>query len=312
MTFRTLKLYLRSVLPSASIKRISKMLRKREAGKRKKMKEISIARYGTYDAEELMEVLRNAGIQEGCVLFVQTSFNDMLTFKGSSIDALKALRKLVGSSGTLLMPAFTSNLFSEPPRDFDQDREPTYTGIINEMFRRTPGVIRSLHPRHSICGLGAQAETLLSGHENCQRADGPDSPFDRLRKRTDSYILTLGLSPDYVSFLHWVEDYQPEKLPFRVHKPDPVRCRLVDSRGRQLEVMDWHVADDVAAQLDSALVTRHLTSSAMRFWQLKGTDIGLYPVARLSEELLSLRDKGILHYRRSMLKRCLSALGLAK
>ncbi|GFO63836.1 AAC(3) family N-acetyltransferase [Geomonas paludis] len=297
MTLTLLKYRLRSLLPEFLVQRISKKLRKREGARRKKEREALVRRLGTFDANELVETLHRAGVTQGSILFVQSSFNDMPTFRGNPLDILNALRRAVGPEGTLLMPAYTNNIFETPPRDFLVEREPTYTGIVNEMFRRSPGVLRSLHPRHSICGAGPMAEALLGGHERCLRADGPDSPFDRLRLRPDARILTLGLPPGYISFLHWIEDFEPEKLPFRVHDPEPLLCRVVQADGSAVEVADWQVAQEVAPRMDYRGLARNLSPQAMNFFQLRGTSIALYPVDRLSQELAALRDRGIIHYR---------------
>jgi aminoglycoside 3-N-acetyltransferase len=277
-------------------KRVRRWLNKHKGRQRQAAKEAAIAQHGTFDAEELVAVLREAEVQEGSVLFVHCSFNDLYTFSGTSMDVLAALRILVGTSGTLLMPAYTSNAWSKPPRLFDVAREPTYTGLVNEIFRRTPGVIRSLHPRHSICGLGPLAKELLSGHEACVRADGPDSPFDRLRRREDARILTLGLPPGYVSILHWVEDLDPSKLPFRVHADEPITCQVRDMNGRIAMVQDWQYKKDVEARMDYERFSRYLSPSAMRHWTHKGVAFGLYDVKALAEELLVLRDRGITLY----------------
>jgi len=283
-------------LPISIKNRIRRWMNKREASRRTKLRGIAKARYGTFDGGELFSVLRESGIPEGCVLFVQSSFNDLYTFAGSPLELLATLRKLVGPSGTLLMPAFSTNCFAKPPRLFDVTREPTYTGIVNEIFRRSTGVERSLHPRHSICAEGPLAKELLSGHELCIRADGPDSPFDRMRRRDDAFILTLGLEPGFVSFLHWAEDIDPSKLPFPVHVQNPVVCQVKDVEGQILTVKDWTVLPKVAKRLDVVRFSRHLSFEAMNCWEYKGTAIGLYLVKSLAAELLMLRDKRIIHY----------------
>jgi aminoglycoside 3-N-acetyltransferase len=284
-------------LPEPVKKCVRYWLNKRKARQRKAAKEAAIAQHGMFGAEELVAVLREAGVQEGCVLFVHCSFNDLYAFSGTSIDVLTVLHTLVGNLGTLLMPAYTTNTFSKPSRLFDAAREPTYTGLVNELFRRSPGVIRSLHPRHSICGKGPLANELLLGHEACIRANGPDSPFDRLRRLDDAYVLTLGLPPGYISILHWVEDLDPTRLPFPIHADEPVLCQVRNIDGRIVVVHDLQVRSNIVARLDYKRLSQYLFPPAMRHWTHKGVALGLYPVKKLSEELLVLRDRGIIHYR---------------
>jgi aminoglycoside 3-N-acetyltransferase len=283
-------------IPEPVKKRIRHWLNKHKARQHRAAKETSIAQHGTFDAEELISELRGVGIQTGSVLFVHCSFNDLYTFAGTPMDILHALRTLLGPSGTLLMPAYTTNSASKPPRLFDVTQEPTCTGVVNEVFRRSLGVMRSLHPRHSICGEGPLAMELLSGHETCVRADGPDSPFDRLRRRDDAYILTLGLPPGHVSILHWVEDLDPKKLPFPVHAAEPLSCEVQDNDGKITVVHDWQVMNNVAARLDFSRFSHNLSPFALRYWEHNGIALCLYPVKRLAGELLALRDRGIIHY----------------
>lgn len=296
MILSKFKNIIRQHIPNKLIIRIRRWRKNRENLHRKKLRANNIARYGKFHGSELFSVLRDNGIFEGSALFVQCSFNDLHTFAGTPMELLTILRNLVGPSGTLLMPAFTSNCFSQPPRPFNVTREPTYTGVLSELFRRSSGVQRSFHPRHSICGIGPQAERLLSGHHLCDRADGPDSPFDRLRSCSSALILTLGLPPGYISFLHWIDDYEPEKLPFPIHSPVPIKCPVIDSNGNKFEVSDWQVMQDIAASLDYVAISKFLSPKAINFFQYKGVNIGIYTVTELSRELIALRDNGIIHY----------------
>jgi aminoglycoside 3-N-acetyltransferase len=221
----------------------------------------------------------------------------MLTFAGTAPQLLAMLRSLVGNTGTLLMPAYTMTSALGPDNVFDVDATPTYTGIVNEIFRRTPGVLRSVHPRHSICGIGPRAQSLLGGHERCCPADGPDSPFDRLRALDRAWIITLGLPAAYVSFLHWVEDIEPQKFPMTVHAAAPVERRVCDRSGTVRIVPDLERTPEAGSRLDLPWIASHLSSAAMRHRTHKQIDIGIYPVATLANELLALRDAGIVHYR---------------
>lgn len=213
------------------------------------------------------------------------------------MELIGTLLKVIGDKGTLLMPAYTNNSLETPPRLFDVCNEPTYTGLVNEIFRRSPGVFRSLHPRHSICGIGPNAKNLLAGHERSIRADGPNSPFDHLRKRSDSFFLTIGLPKGFLSFLHWVEDFEPEKLPFQIHEDQHVNCWVQNYSGEEFEVSDWLLKPKIAASLSLKRVFKHISSDSMRFQSYKGIKFGFYPAKKLAEELIFLRNKGIIHYK---------------
>ena len=284
--------------PLAALVRQARGWVRRNRGKKLRLqKEAALARHGAVSDAQLFDALRAAGIDEGDVLFVQASFKDMLTYEAKATHLLALLRRLVGESGTLLMPAYSTPAALGPQQVFDADTAPTYTGILNEIFRRSPGVVRSLHPRHSICGLGPAAAGLLAGHQRCAYADGAGSPSDRLRALDNAKILTLGLPPAFVSFLHWVEDVEPAKFPLPVHAPEPVERRVRLADGTTATLADHELRPGVAQRLALEPVTARLTGAAMRHADFKGIAVGVYPVKALAAELLALRDAGIVHYR---------------
>lgn len=274
--------------------RLRRWANTRKAKKLKANKLAAIAEYGKFNANELSQELHTLNISEGDVLFVQTSFGNLYTLDATPATLLSILRELVGPTGTLLMPAYTIPQ-SDEDWVFDPAREPTYTGIVNEIFRRSPGVIRSLHPRHSICGIGLQAPKLLEGHERCARADGIGSPFDKMRFLSNAKILTLGLPKGYVSFLHWIEDIAPEKLPFPVHIKKPIKLAIQSEVGK-IEILDYQIKSTVSNRLRLKNVSDNLTEKAMLYKYHKGIGIGVYPIMTLGQELSNLRDRGIIHY----------------
>ena len=296
MQLRFIARHAARVLPASVIAFLRKQRRQRAAKQRRQFRDACIAKNGCFDATELVTTLRGLGIAPGGVIFVQSSFNDMHTFSGRPVDLLNALRALVGPTGTLLMPAYTTDKPATQAAPLDIANLPTYTGIINELFRRSPGVLRSLHPRHSICAEGPLAATLLAEHENCLFADGPGSPFDRLRRRDDSLILTIGLAPGFTSFLHWIEDHEPDKLPLKVHETAAKKYHVLFPNGRTLMVSDMQVRTEVAARLDLQPVAKQLTPDVFRSISHRGIKFGLYFVKPFSDKLIALRDKGIFHY----------------
>lgn len=283
-------LLLRSV-PTNTIKWLRRKRNIWRARRREHLRKKLTNRHGTFTAVQLVSFCRYAGIQKDGVLFVQCSYNDLVTYNGTPYELLSALREIVGPQGTLLMPAYTTNMSDSPCRPFDILRESTYTGIIPELFRREDGVIRSLHPWHSICGLGPRAAELLDGHENCMYGDGPDSPFDRMRKM-NAQSLCLGMvpNPDRHSFMHWVEDIEPEKYPTKVHE-GPFDCLLQNTEGKEIRRPFYRQRPEIRKR--GWLIAKHLGASAMRVLEFHGIPLCIYSLPTLAEELLALRDRGI-------------------
>ncbi|MGB3290144.1 MAG: AAC(3) family N-acetyltransferase [Burkholderiaceae bacterium] len=296
MALNMLPLFIkRGVQRSWLVQTCRRASRQRQFQSVKNVREKSIAKNGICGPDELFEHLRSDGITEGDTLFVQCSFNNLHTFGASPLELLTVLERLVGISGTLLMPAYTEPKC--PGKIFKPANEPTYAGIVNEIFRRSPDVIRSSHTRHSICGRGPLAKEILADHETSARADGAGSPFDKIRLLPNAKILTLGLPAGYLSFLHWVEDIEPEKLPFPVSTPEPTTNMIELPNGSLASILDWPVKPSVARRLSLRRISTRLTPNCHRYYQYKGINIGVYVVAPLAEELLALRDRGIIHYK---------------
>tara|TARA_B100000686_G_scaffold320193_1_gene371608 strand:+ start:2410 stop:3339 length:930 start_codon:yes stop_codon:yes gene_type:complete len=257
---------------------------------------------GKISSQELLIELRRFGINKGDILFVQTSFNDLLTLEANPYELINTLKKLVGSQGTLLTPAYTIPKL-EKNWIFDPKLEPTYTGIVNEVFRRTPQAIRSLHPRHSVCGYGPLAKEILVGHEQCDYADGKGSPLDKIRLIPHSKILTLGLPRGFVSHHHWLEDFEPEKLPFPVHKESSDCYKVRKGDDSIVNVSDYNIKKGIALfGYDYEAIATNLSTNALTTFLLKGITICVYNMLPLSEELKALRDDGLLQYKISRYK----------
>jgi len=278
------------VLGPVAIRARGWLRRRRETAVRKR-KETAIARHGPVAPDELLGVLREGGIREGDTVFAQPSVENMPTFGGPPIALLEMLRTLVGDSGTLLMPTYTT---SDVRTDvckadylFDVNRSPTYTGVVSELLRRMPGAVRSAHPRHSIAGIGPQAAALLQSHEFCYPADGADSPFDRLRKLERAWILTLGLPPASMSFLHWIEDMELERSQKAVAAGAALEQRVRTSDGSVIVVRDVERPANVG--LNHNWVAVRLSPAAMQYFRYRQIDIGIYPAGVLAKELLALR-----------------------
>lgn len=256
---------------------------------RARMQSSFIQKHGSFTADQLVSECRAAGVKENGILFVQCSYNDLVSYTGTAYGLLTALREIVGPNGTLLMPAYSTNMYETPCRLFDVAREPTHAGILAELFRREEGVVRSLHPRHSICALGPHASELLADHHKCVYANGPDSPFDRL-SRMRAQSLCLGLRPGFHSFVHWVTDIEPEKYPVSVHE-GPFDCLLRDRDGAEM-CRPFYRHPEGRINKDW-LIARNLGPNAMRSLAFHGVSVCLYSWPELAAELLALRDRGI-------------------
>ena len=129
-------------------------------------------------------------------------------------------------SGLLLLPTHTWADWNNKDHLFDPCTEPSCVGVLSERFRRRAGVLRSLHPTHSIAGIGAPAATFLSGEERTRTPCPRHGCWGRLYD-ISARILFLGAPLRSNTFLHSVEEWHhiPDRLaahatPFRIRLPD--------------------------------------------------------------------------------------------
>jgi aminoglycoside N3'-acetyltransferase len=160
---------------------------------------------------ELRQQLIDLGVTTGRTLWVQSSWNEFFNVPLRPSEMIDLLRDLLGARGTLAMPAFPID--QDPARVFLVDRAPVYTGLLCEVFRRTPDVRRSIHLGASVCAIGPNAEFLIRDHHLTALPWGKDSPFCRLME-VDARMLGLGAGFNFMTPLHAVECLLYDEVPF--------------------------------------------------------------------------------------------------
>lgn len=175
--------------------------------------------------------LGRLGVGPGERLLVHASLRALGPVPGGAATVLAGLRLALGPAGTLLLPALSYELVTEAAPVFDVLRTPTNVGVLPEVFRRAAGTRRSVHPTHSVCAAGPEAEALLAGHEEDTTPVGPRSPFRRLAER-GGRILFLGCGLEPNTSMHGVEE--PVEPPYLYG--DPVDFTVVFASGERRTV----------------------------------------------------------------------------
>lgn len=147
-------------------------------------------------SREIAADLRSLGVMDGANLLVHSSLSSMGRIAGGADAVINALLEAIGEDGTLVMPAFTF----PPDSVFDPQTTRSTVGLIAKTFRKRNGVLRSLHPTHSVAALGPLAKHLVDGHPTAT-ALGLDSPLHRLAL-SGGYILLLGVQHTSNAMIH--------------------------------------------------------------------------------------------------------------
>ena len=180
--------------------------------------------------KDFKKQLRKLGLSNGDVVFMHSSMKALNTDKTPE-EFINDVISVIGREGTLLIPAFTwSNVNEEQPHFSARETEPC-DGLIPRRFLRMPGVVRSLHPTHSVGAFGKLAMKLISKHALDETPQGPNSPLTRLPE-FNGKILFIGDILHSCSFMHSVEEIA--QVPYVLAKKR-VRYTIEDENGAAVE-----------------------------------------------------------------------------
>lgn len=112
---------------------------------------------------------------------------------------------------------------------FDVRRSPCCVGILPELFRQRPGVVRSLHPTHSMAAYGKDAAAYIEGELDANTPCTPGGCYDRLRA-AHGKVLLLGVTHARNTFIHSVEEVL--NVPNRL-TDKPLQLTVADEAGAQ-------------------------------------------------------------------------------
>lgn len=158
----------------------------------------------SYTKEDLKEQLKEMGLRPTDTVLMHSSMKAMGDVEGGADTVLDALMEYF-AEGLLLLPTHTWAQMGSGYTVFDRDTEPACVGILPNLFRKRPGVIRSLHPTHSMAGFGREAAEYLAGEEEYNTPCTPGGCYDRLRER-NGRILLAGVTHARNTFIHGVEE----------------------------------------------------------------------------------------------------------
>jgi len=178
-----------------------------------------------YTLELLKDGICQLGILPDDTLLIHSSMKSIGIVEGEADGVLDAFSEYL-KDGLLLFPTHTWQVWNNPDDVFEVLHEPSCVGVLTELFRKRPGVIRSWHPTHSIAGLGRDAAVFLAGEERTRSPCPREGCWGRLYDR-DAKILFLGASLKTNTYLHSVEEWyeipnrlSSEPTPFTIRTPE--------------------------------------------------------------------------------------------
>lgn len=179
--------------------------------------------------QSLMLDLERMGVNPSDSVLFHSSMKAIGPVEGRADAVLDALSEYL-APGLLALPTLTWATAYQKPPVYDVLESPSLTGLLTELFRKRPGVKRSLHPTHSLAALGRDATELVSEDGLCHTPCGKRSGWHKLLER-DAKILMAGCGLTSCTFMHGVEEWC--EVPNRFEPP--VRFTVITADRMKIE-----------------------------------------------------------------------------
>jgi aminoglycoside N3'-acetyltransferase len=265
---------------------------------RKKFAPLLSAVHGRFGTEELIAELSRRLPANFEILMVHSSLDALVPmYRGNAKELLAGLIEFCGPNRTLVMPSFIMGGRSYDAaqyyatRPFDVRTTPSEVGLLTEIFRRTPNVLRSLHPTCAVCALGPRAKELTTGHHISRTGMSPDSPFGVMTRRPTAI---LGIGVEYFRCLtqvHAATHKMGDEYPIKFENIT-TQVTLIDYDGTRYT----HTLGlpDRTKKLDLTVLWSVLSKDELREWRFHGVPMFVIPEAGvLTERLIEAARKGI-------------------
>lgn len=151
------------------------------------------------------------------ILYVHSGISGVGHFRAGPESVASGLREFCD---TLFQPTHSYNYPPSPDQPapvFDAATTPSQLGLFSEMFRKMPGVIRSIHSTHSIAAEGRLAADFCAGHYEQDTPCGLGTPYSRVVHAAGAALM-FGVDFTYYTPFHTAEwesgsafAYEPEE-----------------------------------------------------------------------------------------------------
>ena len=169
---------------------------------------------------DFMTVLRSFNIERDATVMIHSGLLPFGTIEGGVAGLYECIRDALGEDITLVMPTFTLSFGTSRAWHFFRSR--SEVGALTEFMRTQNGVIRTVHPFHSVCVTGPHKKEF--SHCDNLSSFGIGSPFQVLYD-LNAYNLSIGTKFEGgATYLHHTEETR--QVPYRYYKDFPGKIVL--------------------------------------------------------------------------------------
>ena len=158
-----------------------------------------------YKKEDLLKGIIELGIEPTDTLLIHSSMKAIGDVDGGADTLLDTFIDYM-KPGLLILPTHTWATINKDGDQYDPKSTPSCVGILSNLFFKREGVLRSLHPTHSVAAIGKNAEDYIC-LDNSVSTPAPWSGCWGELYRRNAKILFLGCSLNKNTFIHSVEEW---------------------------------------------------------------------------------------------------------
>lgn len=162
------------------------------------------SKIANYNKQQLKDQLESMGLKGGETILIHSSMKAIGVVNGGADTVLYAWMEYF-KDGLLLLPTHTWKTVNADNPVYNPYTTPSCVGLLTNMFMKRDGVIRSLHPTHSMSGYGKNAAEYLAGEEYNNTPCTPGGCYDRL-KDAGGKVLLVGVGHERNTYIHSVEE----------------------------------------------------------------------------------------------------------
>ena len=247
-----------------------------------------------YTSADIVEALKIMGVKPGRPVIVHSAMHNLYNYQGTAEDLIDAIIDYLGPDGTLCMPSFMNNKQNEH-NVFDVRTSKSSAGYLTEVFRKYPGVKRSLNQLQSVCALGKDADKIIGEHHLSKISFDEHSPF-YIIGQLGGYIVNLGLPKWFIGTgAHVCEALLYNELQFFKDKfSTPIEFTSIDYEGiEHKQIMYTRSKHKYVRRKTTDLFDRYFDKSKYARKKMSNIWVTIYDMKYLYETLYSLANQGI-------------------
>lgn len=248
-----------------------------------------------FNADQLISIMKTMGMKNGSVVFIHSSMTEFYNYKGTAQELIDKIIEVIGQEGTLMMPAYPKIIKMNKDVDFDVLNSVSGAGYLSEVFRKYPGVKRSINLQHSVCAYGKLADYFTSEHHLSITTWDEFSPYYKM-SQLKTLVFAFGLPYFLGTMIHCTESILRTKYKyFQLFFTKEIEYKYRDEQGN-IGVHKYLTHNLARKRSKKMIVKKYFNKKQFNKIKLSNLDIEMVEAKYTLNLYLDLAKKGITMY----------------